>query len=326
MFRNKDIASGLLKKLCLPLLIFSLCLPACKAPSKRQDFSISSSQMELMQKALSLMKQSQFLKAGEIYDQLSLSLKGKDTLILMLFNAGVAYKEAGWCQKSIYRFQKLLDHSLKRMDFKARGLMELSLVHECLAQLDQALIALKDLEPLRDSHLPLFLSQAVYPARLAILHAGAGQSLEAEKYQSQALSAVVELGRTFPSQKVMNQEMVRVLYLMGKSYVKKERMEPEAFLRSFPHHHFFLIQALLLKNQTEQIQQELALLFDKLNFALSSSSQRKGKSSQWKKQSLHLKRAILAGQSLLKKEQLTNIESFYLEKSRPVLKLLDHQP
>ena len=114
----------------------------------------------------------------------------------MLFNAGVAYKEAGQCKKALIRYRQLLDRSLKQLPFKARGLMEISYVYECLGEIELAFLSLKDAEQVRSS-LPWILNQIVYPARLAIAHAKLAQMTEAERYKSLSLTRVLQSKTAF---------------------------------------------------------------------------------------------------------------------------------
>ena len=43
--------------------------------------------------------------------------------------------------------------------------------------------------------------------------------------------------------------MSRTFYLMGRSYIKKEHLNAEAFFNSFSYHQLYLLQSLLLKDE-----------------------------------------------------------------------------
>lgn len=269
-----------------------------------------------MDQALISMKNKDFLNAGGIYDELAGSLNDSSSKILMLFNAGVAYKEAGQCEKALSRLRRLLDRSLKDPLFKARGLMEISYVYECLGNTDSAFISLKDAQKFRSS-LPWTLNQIVYPARLASAYAQLGQISKAEYYKSLALTRILQSKNSFSSEKELNEQVSRMFYLMGRSYIKKEYLQPDAFFRAFPYYQLFLLQSLFLKHQTwsNLSRQELDLLFDKLLHALLNVKNR----GKYKK---IISQAIEEGQLLIRKEKSKKWGNFYQKKSRPILKLL----
>ena len=269
-----------------------------------------------MDQALSFMKNKDFLNGARIYDELADTLTDSSSKILMLFNAGVAYKEAGWCKKALTRYRKLLDHSLKILPFKARGLMEISYIYECLGDRELAFLSLKDVEKLRSS-LPWALNQIVYPARLAIAHARLGQMAKAEYYKTLSLTKVLQSKTAFSSEQELNERVSRIFYLMGRSYIKKEHLQPETFFRAFSYHQLFLLQSLFLKNKTwsHLSKKELDLLFDKLIFTISNFKDKQ----KYKKL---LVQTIKEAQVLIKKEKSKKWESFYSKKSKPVLSLL----
>ena len=297
--------------------IFILCffIAACASPRKKK-ISLSQEQISKMNQALSFMKEKEYLKGALIYDELARTLKDKSSKTLMLFNAGVAYKEAGQCQKALIRHRKLLDHSLKDPSFKARGLMEISYVYECLGDEELSFLSLKDTEKLLSS-LPWILAQLVYPARLAIAHARLGQKAKAEHYRFLSLTRVLQSKKAFSSEKELNEQVSRMFYLMGRSYVKKEQIKASAFFQAFSYHQLYLLQSLFLKNKTwsKLAEKELDLLFEKLTFSLSHLKDRQ----KYKK---FLVQTIEEAQILIKKEKSKKWESFYSKKSKAVLKLL----
>ena len=297
------------------LLCFSMA--DCVSPARKEKKTfISQEQMGQMNQALFFMKNKDFLNGAGIYDELADTLTDPSSKILMLFNAGVAYKEAGQCKKALSRYRKLLDHSFKILPFKARGLMEISYIYECLGDRDLAFLSLKDAEKLHAS-LPWDLKQMVYPARLAIAHARLGQMAKAEYYKTLSLTQVLQSKTVFSSEDELNERVSRIFYLMGRSYIKKEYLQPEAFFKAFSYHQLFLLQSLFLKNKTwsHLSKKELDRLFDKLIFAISHF---KGK-QKYKKL---LVQTIKEAQILIKNEKSKQWENFYSKKSKPVLNLL----
>ncbi len=306
-----------LNKISYIFYLFAFCLfiASCSSTNKT-GASLSQNQIDQMDQALLLMQDREFLKGAVIYDKLYQSLNDESSKVLMLFNAGVAYKEAGQCEKALLRYRKLLDLSLKQKSFKARGLMEISYVYECLGKAELAFLSLKDAEKLLSS-LPWVLSQIVYPARLAIAHARLGQVPKAEHYRSLSLTRVLQSKKAFSSEKELNERVSRMFYLMGKSYVKKEHIKSSAFLKAFSYYQLYLLQSLFLKDKTwsKLAEQELNHLFEKLLFTLSNSKDR----LQHKKL---ITQAIEEANALIAEEKSRSWRRFYAKKSASVLKLL----
>lgn len=301
------------------MCFFCLCFFSVSCSSftkKAKTASFNEEQINQMDQALVFMKNKEFLNGAKIYDELALILKDSSSQSLMLFNAGVAYKEAGQCDKALLRLRKLLDRSLKDPSFKARGLMEISYIYECLGDEELVFLSLKDAGQVRTS-LPWVLNQVVYPARLTIAYAQLGQIPKAELYKSLSLTKILQSKTAFSSEKELNEQVSRMFYLMGRSYVKKERLQPEAFFKAFPYHQLFLLQSLFFKDKiwSDLSKKELDTLFDKLLFAV------KGFKDKYKYKKL-LEQAVQDALVLIRKEKSKKWESFYSKKSNKVLRLL----
>ena len=277
---------------------------------------LSQEQIEQMEQALSLMQKKEFIKAGKLYDQLSVHLKDTSAKMLMLFNAGVSYKEAGECEKALLRQRSVLDHSFKIPDFKSRSLLELSSIYECLGKNEMTFLTLKDLEKFRKA-LPWDWNHVLYPARLSLAFARLGNSDQANKYKSISLKKILEYKKTFQTEKEIQEQISRIFYLMGRSYVKKEHLKAPAFISAFFYHQLFLLQAVFLKDKTwsKMAEKELNALFDQMAFAVSQLKEKhKYKNS--------LKIALKAGTKLAEKEKSKKWTAFYNKKSRLILTLL----
>ena len=274
--------------------------------------------MNQMEKALSLMKNKEFIKAGKLYDELSVSLKDSSSKILMLFNAGVSYKEAGKCNKAILRQRSVLDHSLKIPELKARSLLELSYIYECLGNNEMTLLILKDLKKFREA-LPLDWNQILYPARLALAFARMDDKKSADEYNSLSLKKVLDYRKIFSKDTQLTDYISRIFYLMGRSYVKKENIKADSFLSAFFYHQLFLLQSLFLKDKiwSKMAENELNLLFDKLSFSLTQLP--KKEKEKYKK---IITKALKAGKALAEKEKSTKWINFYNKKYKTVLKFL----
>ena len=107
---------------------------------------------------------------------------------------------------------------------------------------------------------------------------------------------------------------------MGRSYAKKDHLPPSAFLRAFPYHQLFLLQALFIpvENKDKLAKKELDLLFDKLFFTISklkNKAKYKGPITE----------ALLFANAWIQRENLKQLEVFYSQKSKKAIKLLSTQ-
>ena len=300
--------------------LFMFCvLGACASGKKALTKDpLNPDEMLKMDQAFTFMQNKEYIKAAQIYDQLAGVLKKPSTKILMFFNAGVAYKEAGSCEKSLIRFRQLLDRSLKSLVFKARGLIEISYVYECLAQYDKAYLSLKAAQKV-SSYLPKDVFFMVYPARLAIAYARRGKLDQATSYQSLALENVLKFKNQLSSQKELKKRMSRIFYIMGRSYEQKKVIQPEEFFKAFAYHQLFTLQSLFLKDKVFSpiAKKELALLLNKLEFALS-----KVEDPQKYK---NLISAINSAQQLIDRENNKPWSEFYSQKTQNLLKILSQK-
>ena len=297
--------------------LFMFCvLGACASGKKALTKDpLNPDEMLKMDQAFTFMQNKEYIKAAQIYDQLAGVLKKPSTKILMFFNAGVAYKEAGSCEKSLIRFRQLLDRSLKSLVFKARGLIEISYVYECLAQYDKAYLSLKAAQKV-SSYLPKDVFFMVYPARLAIAYARRGKLAQATSYQSLALENVLKFKNQLSSQKELNKRMSRIFYIMGRSYEQKKKLfSRKSFFKAFAYHQLFTLQSLFLKDKVFSpiAKKELALLLDKLEFALSKVEDPK----KYK----NLISAINSAQQLIDRENNKQWSEFYSQKTQNLLKI-----
>ena len=307
-------------RMLYPFLVLSaLCFMAvrCTSSSKKKT-SLTRKQIHQMNQALSFSQNQEFLKGAAIYDQLFDAVKDKSSKTLVLFNAGVAYKEAGHCDKALTRYRKLLDYAIDNSSLKARGLIEISYAYECLGKEELALISLKDAEPVLNS-LPWTLAQLAYPARLAIAHARLGKISQANHYRDLSLKKVLRSRTVFSSEEELKDKISRMFYIMGRSYVQKESIHPEAFVKAFSYHQIYLLQSLFLRHKmwSGLAKKELDRLFEKLNFALLKFRKKQ-------KYETLIKEALKDAHILIKKEQSEEWETWYLQKSQSVLKSLSN--
>ena len=97
-------------------MVFLLGVLGCASNSQKVTRSkFNETQFQKLEKAFKLMEKKEFLKAGQLYDSLSMSSKDSSVRILSLYNAGLAYKSAGACETSLSRFRSVLGKSFKKI-------------------------------------------------------------------------------------------------------------------------------------------------------------------------------------------------------------------
>lgn len=299
----------------LPSLFFiSHCVSNKQTITKSHFSGLEAQKLE---QGFKFMEKEEFLKAGQLFDSLGLDLKNSPGQIVSLYNAGLAYKSAGLCKKALSRFRSVLNRSFKDFKvFKARSLLEISSIYECLGDTNLSLSSLKDLEKFL-SHLPIISQNILYPGRLSIAWANYGDAKQAETYMSLSLQKILEYKKTFKSEKEMTSEISRLFYKIGRSHVKTEYIKTENFISSCFYHQVFLLQALFLKDPvwSPKAKKEISLLFKKLHFALSKEKDKKKYEAQ-------VRKILNAGSSMIKKEKSKKWESFYKMKSQSILALI----
>ena len=297
-------------------LLFTAGLVSCVTkPQKVNRSSFNEVQFQKLEKAFKLMEKKDFLRAGQLYDSLSMSSKDSSVKILSLYNAGLAYKSAGDCETSLSRFRSVLDKSFKKLrEYQAISLLEISSVYECLGENDMSLSSLKDLEK-KLKYLTLSFQQNLYPARLSIAWSQQGDFKKANKYKSLALTKILQYKKGL-AREDLKKDLARLFYLMGKSYMKKEHLQTEPFIFSFLYHQMFLLQSLFMEDEkwSSLAVKALDRLFDNLAFLLSQTENKE----QYKKM---VKKSLKMGFSFIEKEKSKDWKNYYYKKSKQIEKL-----
>ena len=233
------------------------------------DSSLTPEESAVLIKAVNYIEKKNFKKAARLYDALIQNTSNEKMEPLLLFNAGSVYRELKDCGTSIRRYRQILEDALDKKKFKARALLEISYSYECAGKNKLSFFSLKDLGSLRQN-LSLPINIAVYPARLGIAYLYMGKPLRADQYKSLALNGILQLKPKYTSEKRLNQELSSLFYSMGRSYVNPDKMNAQMFVQAFPHHHFYLWQALFIKDPKWYpiAKTELLSLYDKLKVAL----------------------------------------------------------
>lgn len=321
MYRQLSL-SNLPKMFAQTKYIMFVCLfvVSCSSLNKKVITSdLSPSQFKDFEQAIIYIKEKNFLKAAEIYDNLSRQVKGESMEAVLLFNAGSTYMKLGDCERAIARYRRAIERSLKQPQLKTRGLMEISYSYECSGDLKASYLSLRDAGDLR-IQLPLEIRRMVYPARLSIAYAWRGQKPKAENYKSFALTGVLQNKMHYSSSKELESNLSRVFYLMGKSYTSTENLKDRSFVRSFSYHQFYLLQSIFLNNKdwSHRSKKEMSLLFDKLVYVFARSS-----FQDKNKYKIEISKAIKESQILIKREKLDQIESFYNKQFLKIKKFLE---
>ena len=297
-------------------LLFVSGLLSCVTNSQKVNrSSFNEVQFQKLEKALKLMEQKDFLRAGQLYDSLSMNSKNSSVKILSLYNSGLAYKSAGDCETSLSRFRSVLDKSFKKLlEYQAISLLEISSVYECLGKNDMSLSSLKDLEK-KIKYLTLSFQQILYPARLSIAWSQQGDFKKANEYQSLSLTKILQYKKGL-AQKDLKKELARLFYLMGKSYMKKEHLQTKPFIFSFIYHQIFLLQSLFMEDEkwSSLATVELDRLFDNLAFLLSQTENKE----QYKK---IVEKSLKIGFSFIEEEKSKDWKNYYYKKSKQIDKI-----
>ncbi|MGI9549546.1 MAG: hypothetical protein ACR2M7_06210 [Bdellovibrionales bacterium] len=305
----------------LGFLTLASCQIFTKTTIKPSD--LSTVQLQQMDQALIYVRNKDFKKAVHIYDQLIKELKDKPVEAVMLFNSGSNYRFLGNCERSIFRYRRMLERSMRQLPLKSRGLIEISYSYECLGDFKAAFVSLKDAENLK-KYLPLEINQVIYPARLSLAYARFGKTNQANQYKEEAFKNILYFKNRYKDPKDMSENISRIFYVMGQSYLSKKLLAENKqlasyFLQAFPYHQTYLLQSLFVghKKWSYKSQQEIQSLFDKLRLALLSSSPKVKKT--FKKQ---LQDSLKEGRAMVEREGSLKWQAFYQQQTKKIGGLL----
>ena len=262
-------------------------------------------------------KQGEFERAGEIYDSLAKALRGKPPEILVLFNAGSAYRSAGQCETSLARYLRLLDRTLNQKALKTRALLEISFSYECLGKERLSFLSLRDAGAFRNQLSPE-IQKTVYPARLGMAYARMGKKDKGADYQSLALRGILSLRSQYSSEKELTADISRLFFFMGKSYTLKTHINPQTFIPAFSHHQLYLLQGAFLKDAvwSERAKKELSFLFERLEQALTSPKERE-------KHKNSIFNSLKRGETLCQNEGDSSLVVFYKTQTKKIKSLFN---
>ena len=275
-------------------------------------------QLAQFQKAIEYAKKEKLLKAAEIYDNLAKHLSGKSLEVVMLFNSGSLYRQLGDCEKSVDRYRKTLEKSLRNPTLKSRTLLEISYSYECLGNFKSSYLSLKDLEYSK-THLSQELAKFVYPARLGIAYSWMGKKSQAKRTKLSVLKEMAIHKTLNPSDKKLENHSSFLFYSMGKSHTKITNLKDQKFIRAFPYHQFYLLQSILFNNKdwSHRSKKELAKLFDNLVYVFARSNQK-----DRNKYAEEISKSLGDSKDIIKKEKSPKIRHFYNKQTAKIRKFL----
>ena len=218
------------------------------------------------------------------FKKLADKYKGQSLEWPALYNLGSAYKELGHCDKAkaIYeqlmaKTNKLSQKNLNRktksqviktpypLGLKPRLYLSLSYVYECLGEREQSLKMLKQGKS-HISHLAKEVRLIEYPARLFLALIEVGEKKQGLKIQHQLYQNLEILKKDFRISQSADESFARYFYTIGRSHVTPDQVYLPRFLKVFPYHQAYLVQAVLLKagKWSVRAEKELGDLYRKM--------------------------------------------------------------
>ncbi len=184
-------------------------------------------------KANKIMDDGQFEKAAKAYDDIALNDPVGQLDLIIIYNAGIAYYQAGDCKTAGERLRGVVRLAGKMApQVKYRALMQLADVYTCLGDNAKTITTLVEAE--RGGHvLPPEIQLAEIPARLAAAYARIGNITEAQRYYGIAERGLNEVGVTLQQQRDQSKIIARILLEMGSmQQLKPETLKSAQYLAS----------------------------------------------------------------------------------------------
>ncbi len=153
-------------------------------------------------------------EATAIYDRLIVENPSNPMQHMILYNAGLAYLQAGNCPKAGDRFRQVIRLTNKKIpQVEGRALLGLSDIYTCLGQDTKAVATLVQVSQGK-FELPTEINAAEVPAKLAGAYARIGNVKEGERYFRIAEKGLIRLQGTLRDNQ-RHDEMSRILFMMG---------------------------------------------------------------------------------------------------------------
>ncbi len=254
-------------RFCLLLpIFFTSCTSLKRQEESIKSHSIVNSQdMSLFEKAFHDLGMGNYDSVIPVFQKLSEKYRGQDLEWAALYNLASAYKELNQCEKAEKIYQRLLPKTQKHVHLKPRVYLSLAYVYECLGQMEQNLIALK--EGIKYTHhLTPDIRLIEYPARLALAYIRMNEDKIGLQMQKVVYKNLENTKKIFRISSAADENFSRYFYTIGRSHVSTNHVHLNIFLKIFPYYQTYLTQSILLKTGKWSVkaEKELGDLYRKL--------------------------------------------------------------
>ena len=241
-----------------------LCFVSCKTTTNAISDLSAQHQMEF-KTALEHLEGERYSLAISQFESLAEKIKKGDVHWSAMYNVGSAYEKLNRCKKAEKIFSELAKNNNGNKVFEAQALLRLSYVNDCLGQPQRALIILKDAES-RQKYLTETAKYVEIPARFSILYAQLDNKTQAMQFQNIALSGIQTLKAPIKDEKLVNQTVAKLFYIMGQVKSHGPLIQIHQYLSAFPYYQMYLVQSYLLADPrwSPLAKKELASLYQKL--------------------------------------------------------------
>ena len=259
------------------LIIYCFCLllpiffTSCTSLKRQEEsiqlnsINVSPQDMILFEKAFHDLGMENYSSVIPVFQKLSNKYRGQDLEWAALYNLASAYKELNQCEKAEKIYQRLLPKTQKHIHLKPRIYLSLAYVYECLGQMEQNLIALK--EGIKYAHhLTPDIRLIEYPARLALAYIRMNEDKIGLQMQKVVYQNLESTKKIFRISSAADKNFSRYFYAIGRSHVSINHVHLSIFLKIFPYYQTYLTQSILLQagKWSVKAEKELGDLYRKL--------------------------------------------------------------
>lgn len=231
-------------KISLGLLTASLVL-AC-ASQKVMKKEIVEENPPDFNRGMKALNAEDFGAAAELFDHLLVAKPATELDLVTSFNSGAAHEGLGDCKEAAERYREVVRSSAgKFARLEAQALFRLSLMYECLGEDTKTVTALLDARK-RSRELPVEISRAELPARLAAAYSRLGNRAKALQYFRQASDGLKLLLAQSGNSNKAKETFGRTLYFMGRLNASQKNADgdPIRYLQSLSMQQPYLLQAI----------------------------------------------------------------------------------
>lgn len=254
----------------LYLLIF-ITLASCVSLKKvdkstmSKSTSINPQDMILFEKAFYDLGLENYTSVIPIFKKLADKYHGHDLEWAALYNLASAYKELNQCEKAEKIYHSLLPKAQKQIHLKPRIYLSLAYTYECLGQMEENLIALK--EGIKHAHqLTTDMRLIEYPARLALAYIRMNEDNTGLQLQKSMYQNLEGMKKVFRISSAADESFSKHFYIIGRSHVRIDHVSLNTFLKIFPYYQTYLTQSIILQagKWSVKAEEELGDLYRKM--------------------------------------------------------------